>query len=79
LDTLIDLLTNCDFDMLSPATKELLKDQLGINVRTLKESIKKNPEAVKEALLKYFFMDDASYAKFIKKQNIIKELHTPQA
>ncbi|MBA3602786.1 MAG: hypothetical protein H0W50_03925 [Parachlamydiaceae bacterium] len=79
LETFNEMLSNCDFDMLSPATKELLKEQLGINVKALHESIQKDPEAVKKALLGFFFLDDSSYAKFIKEQVLVQKLHTPQA
>ena len=72
LETLNDVLTHCDFDMLSPATKQLLKTQLGINVRTLKKKMKEDPQAVRKALLNYFFMDESSYAKFVKEQMLVR-------
>lgn len=70
LETLNYLLTNCDLEMLSPETKQLLEHQLGIPVNALESEIKKNPSAVREMVRDFFNMSDDAFVKFVGQQRI---------
>lgn len=75
LETVVNLLTTCDFDMLSTETKDLLENQLGLNIYSLQKKIEKNPSEVKKLLLKFFNLKNSAFVKFIKKQAILKEMY----
>ena len=56
-------------------TKTLLKIQLGLDLETLQSEVKKSdPEIIKNALQKFFILDDAGLTSFIKaQQDLIKK------
>ncbi len=73
-----EALQACDLRLLSDETKTLLKMQLGLDLETLQAEVKKsaenNPETIKNALQKFFILDDAGLISFIEaQQDLIKK------
>lgn len=58
-----------DLDLISPETKALLETFLGLDMKELQKESKENSNAIKNALRKFFVIDNAAYVKFIQKQN----------
>jgi len=68
MNALQEALKASDFRFLSEETKELFKNQLGINLEELQDQMKKNPEAVKNSLQIFFALKDATLFDFIRNQ-----------
>lgn len=58
----------CDLQLLSPEMKSLLEVQLGLDVEAIQIALRKDPEAFKKTLQKFFTLDDASLVSFIRQQ-----------
>lgn len=72
----------CDVNLLSDETKDLLKVHLGIDLAALQAQLENNPEAIQNALQKFFAMNEDDVVAFITKQSArldAKVLHTQMA
>ena len=76
LDTLNQLLSNCDFDLLSDETKEMLEKQLGIDIPALEYERKKDGTAVKTMVRNFFNMYDDAFVQFVGQQNFLRPQQT---
>ncbi|MBA2369067.1 MAG: hypothetical protein H0V82_08610 [Candidatus Protochlamydia sp.] len=57
-----------DLDLISPETKSLLEIFLGLDMKALQEDSKENSHAIKNALQKFFVINNDEYVTFIRNQ-----------
>ena len=75
LNVLSHLLTDCDFTLLSPETKKVIEEQLGINIPLLEEEIKETPGSpgiVKKMVRDFFNMNEDAFVQFTTKQRSVR-------
>jgi hypothetical protein len=68
LETLNHALYQADFNLLSQDTKELLEEQLGIDLPALQQAMEQDPTAFKQLLRNFFNLDTVAFTKFVGEQ-----------
>jgi hypothetical protein len=62
-----------DLDLISPETKTLLETFLGLDMKALQKDSRENSSAIKNALQKFFVINNDEYLTFIRKQHAYLE------
>lgn len=70
LEALNKALKEVDLNLMSPETKELLEVHLGLDLKQLQEKLAPSAKEIRNALQKFFIMDEAEYIKFMKQQEL---------
>lgn len=68
LDALNQALTQGDLDLLNQDTRELIEQQLGVDLSFLQREMSQDPLAVKKIFKQFFNLTDSEYMKFIAQQ-----------
>ena len=63
-----EALNACDLNLLSEETKNLLKIQLGLDLKALQEKMQNDPNAIRETLQEFFVLDAENLVEFITRQ-----------
>ncbi len=63
-------LQEMDLSLIPTETKELLEVHLGINMKELKSKISQDPLRIRNALQKFFILDESEYVNFMKQQEM---------
>lgn len=73
LETLNELLSQCDLSLLSTDVQELIEKQLGIPIAILQTEIEQNAFGAKKLLQNFFNLDDSAFINLIGRQRYIQE------
>lgn len=75
LNVLSHLLADCDFSLLSPETKKVIEEQMGINIPLLEEKLNEAPGSaviVKKMVRDFFNMNEDAFVQFTTKQRSVR-------
>ncbi len=73
LETLNELLRECDLNLLSADVQELIEKQLGIPLAVLQTEREQHPFGVKKLLQNFFNLDDSAFVNLIGRQRYLEK------